>query len=245
MTSCPESVAPATWRNALPEIRWAVRTALMLAGILLIPVIHYFGQPGRLLYNTTWSMDKGLYWASHVPKPQYERGELVAYNYTHPEWIAERQWTHMPDHLQLVKRVIGIPGDRILRATRENGEDLYLCQNDQPPCELIATRLPSDRYGNPWPEFPASQLIPPDQVFLLADNPASYDSRYLGPLPKYGITSTLEKIWSTDHLQSFRDTASYGTDDTIITVPVPVYLQSSATNQSPSLKDRYELPYPQ
>src|SRR5579883_154535 len=145
-------------------------------------------------------------WAPFVHYRDVKRGDIIVFY----KPVAEANG----DHIFLVKRVIGVPGDRIhLR----NGI-VYL--NGQPQNEPQAAR--SDEYYPYRDDFPAispSQavdvtaewavdlpnhiqggdlVVPPGHYFAMGDNrPVSLDSRYWGFVPRENIVGRpLFVYWS-------------------------------------------------
>ncbi|WP_413575636.1 signal peptidase I [Bdellovibrio sp. HCB290] len=128
------------------------------------------------------------------------RGDVVVFNYSNQNDISN------------VKRVIGLPGDKI---QIQNGR---LILNDQP---LEYAKVPDSRIDNPnqdlfeifeekyqdmsWKvifqkQFEAKDfgpiVVPPEEVFILGDNrDASDDSRYWGTVPASQIMGKVVLIW--------------------------------------------------
>jgi signal peptidase I len=137
-----------------------------------------------------------------LPYRELKHGDIVAFLY--PEDIRQTY----------VKRVIGLPGDRIRLDTGQvirNGRRLT-----EPYTQHIA-RYP-DAYRDNFPLSPAAEttargrdmlqhhlvngevLVPPDMLFMLGDNrDNSLDSRYWGFVPRnYVVGKPLLVYWSYD-----------------------------------------------
>ena len=141
--------------------------------------------------------------ARHIlPYREPERGDIVVFLY--PEDIRQTY----------VKRVIGLPGDRIRLDHQQvirNG-----CRLIEPYTQHIATY--SDPYRDNFPLSPEAQtsprgrdmfehhvlngevIVPPETLFVLGDNREnSEDSRYWGFVPRsYVIGKPLFVYWSYD-----------------------------------------------
>jgi signal peptidase I len=87
-------------------------------------------------------------------------------------------WYPMDPTKSYIKRVIGIPGDRI----RIDSGQVYV--NGRPLMEDYVT----DRDNGSWPPAARDQAVPPDRYFVLGDNRASSsDSRAWGFVPRENI----------------------------------------------------------
>jgi signal peptidase I len=141
--------------------------------------------------------------ARHIlPYRDVQRGDIVAFLY--PEDVRQTY----------VKRVIGLPGDRIRMESRQvirNGQRLV-----EPYTRFIAPY--ADPYRDNFPTAPEAQttgrgremfqrhvrngelIVPPDTLFLLGDNrDNSLDSRYWGLVPRSNVVGKpLLVYWSYD-----------------------------------------------
>ena len=139
--------------------------------VALIIVILMFGIQNYGVSGI--SMEPGLTNGEHVIVIQSHgfynphRGDVIVF--------------HNPQNSNedLVKRVIGLPGDTITT------DISHLWVNN--------TLLNESAYVNAPPNTPLNPSastwhIPPNEYFVLGDNrPVSYDSRYFGPIPKDDI----------------------------------------------------------
>jgi len=82
----------------------------------------------------------------------------------------------------LLKRVLALPGDQV--AVQEDGIQVNGQQIER------SARLVADRAGRPMPR-PAGGTVPAGQVWVLGDAPASFDSRYFGPVSIPGAAAPL------------------------------------------------------
>lgn len=150
----------------------------------LVTVPFFFVRPYMIptgaMENTLLIGDRIL--AQHFPKPTLERGDMVVFLYP----VDRRQ--------SFVKRVIGVPGDRI----RISGKAVY--RNGAALKEPYAVHKTDyeDHYRDDFPSepntpvFPAAQdmlkgvvngevIVPSGKYFVLGDNrDSSLDSRYWG-----------------------------------------------------------------
>jgi conjugative transfer signal peptidase TraF len=145
-----------------------------------------------LRYNVSRSFPVGLYLAVHK-RP--EKGDLVTVN--PPPWpIFERAKARRYFNVayspvsHLMKRVAATAGDRVTidsGGVEVNGIRLA---NSAP--------MPSDRSGRPLQPYAIKDyVLGPDEVLLMSDyNPASFDSRYFGPLNARTIEAVVRPLWT-------------------------------------------------
>jgi signal peptidase I len=156
----------------------------------------------HILLDRVSFADPGLLGRYLLPYREVERGDIVAFLY--PE---DTRTTY-------VKRVIGLPGDRIRLQNGQvirNGRRLV-----EPYTHHIATR--PDPYRDDFPASPEAfttprgrdmfehhvrngeVIVPPGMLFALGDNrDNSMDSRYWGFLPRtYVVGKPLLVYWSYD-----------------------------------------------
>ena len=89
-------------------------------------------------------------------------GELVAFS--------SQNAAPIPDGITLIKRVAGVPGDRV------SVENCFVFINDQP----VASAKPTSRTGEPLRPI-NSGAIPEGFFFAVGEHPDSFDSRYATP----------------------------------------------------------------
>jgi signal peptidase I len=87
----------------------------------------------------------------------------------------------------LVKRVIGLPGDTVTT------DSTHVWVNKVLLNEKAYINAPANTPLNPGAQ---SWHIPPDQYFVLGDNrPVSFDSRYIGPIEKKYIVGNAALVF--------------------------------------------------
>lgn len=92
---------------------------------------------------------------------------------------------YLPRSAYLLKPVVAGAGDQVCNlGTRilVNGK-------------FTALARPEDRIGRPLPLWHSCLTLGPNEVFLLADDPDSFDSRYFGPLDHQHIIGRALLIW--------------------------------------------------
>jgi signal peptidase I len=181
--------------------------AVLVTGLFIITfIVQAFEIPSSSMENTLLIGDHVFvnreqfspttHWAGgFVPYREIHRGDIIVF--LHP---AE-------PGLYVVKRVIGIPGDRIhLRngAVYRNGEKLdepYVIHTQPDIPNLYRDNFPavptSESPSNVTPEWALTLkdyiqeddlVIPPGRYFAMGDNrDVSYDSRYWGFIPRENV----------------------------------------------------------
>ncbi len=194
-----------------------------LAGLLVIVlfimtfVLQNFEIPSSSMEDTLLIGDHVIVNREQFAPPTHWMGRLMPYREIRRNDVAvflspEQQG------LFLVKRIVGVPGDRIhLRdgALYRNGEKLVepYVQHKQPYYNPYRDDFPavppSEMYGvrnEPWRTDLPSHLdggdivVPPDSYFAMGDNrDVSYDSRYWGFVPRKNVIGRpMFVYWSFD-----------------------------------------------
>jgi signal peptidase I len=150
----------------------------------------------HMLVDKVGFSNTGNNWTSYVlPTRQVKRGDIIAFRF--PEDVRQT----------FVKRVIGLPGDRIHLQNKRvirNGQPL-----DEPYAQHVTSYIDDDRDNFPTAAAPAAfahqvqdgdVIVPPDMLFVLGDNrDDSLDSRYWGFVPRdYIVGKPLVIYWSYD-----------------------------------------------
>jgi type IV secretory pathway protease TraF len=152
--------------NAGPLLMIALVQSLFIANAAL-PELKT--KPPVIL-NETPSMAKGVYMRLGDVSA-LKRGDIIAM----PMNSAARNYLvkklGYPKDTMLIKRVAGLSGDLVCR------HDSLVTINKR---TLVAAR--SDRQGNLLPAWNGCRTLSTSEVFLLGDHPASFDSRYFGPV---------------------------------------------------------------
>lgn len=186
------------WREYLTTLIFAVFCALLVRNYLVTAYKVPTGSMQPALKPGDFIFASHLFWQSSESNP--ERGSLVVFSYVNQPSVT------------YVKRVIGLPGDRVQIIDGK----LYI--NEQ---AVKYTPMPEAVADNPNPDifevFEESFemhkwrvilqkkseaknfgpiVVPPGEVFLLGDNrDASDDSRYWGTVPTSQIIGKVVLIW--------------------------------------------------
>ena len=150
----------------------------------------------HMLVDKVGFSNTGNNWTSYVlPSREVKRGDILAFRF--PEDVRQT----------FVKRVIGLPGDRIHLQNKQvfrNGQPL-----DEPYAQHVTFYIDDDRDNFPTAAAPAAfahhvqngeVVVPPDMLFVMGDNrDNSLDSRYWGFVPRdYIVGKPLVIYWSYD-----------------------------------------------
>jgi signal peptidase I len=198
-----------TPRNVVTE--WALTLSIFLFAtttLLQAYVVPTGSMEGNLrvgdhmLVDRVAYSDPGAFGSRILPYREPARGDIVAFLF--PEDIRQTY----------VKRVIGLPGDRI---RMDHGQVIRNgCRLVEPYTQHIGTYLDPYRDNFPRPAeaetsprgrdmlahhvFNGELTVPPDTLFVLGDNrDNSLDSRYWGFVPRsYVVGKPLVVYWSYD-----------------------------------------------
>lgn len=140
-----------------------------------------------LLWNASASVPVGLY--ALRPAGRLGTGDLVAVTPPKPlaRFLATRHY--LPLDTPLMKRVMGLPGQRVCRT----GNAITV---DAVP---LGDALDRDRHGRPLPIWRGCRSIAAGEVFLINPSvPDSLDGRYFGPLPAAAIIGTATPLYTDE-----------------------------------------------
>ncbi len=160
---------------ASPEARLALTIRRGLPVLLLVlALLLYLGTRYRIAIND--QVDKCLppYTVFLVDRHDrtVERDGLYAF------LAGERMAPFFPMRMQVIKRVVGFPGDRVsvtAEFTRVDGRTVG------EGLDLAGT------LGTPAAHFVRQVVVPADAVWIMGATRDSFDSRYWGPLPRHHI----------------------------------------------------------
>lgn len=180
-----------------PQPRSCVRARIALAGLVAVGLAALawaaFVQPlPRLVYNPSDSVPVGWYRVKPFPHPsgslprRLAVGTIVLARVPADAAALAAQRGYLPAHIPLLKRVGAVAPQHvciIAGQVRINGVS-------------VAAALPADRLGRPLPAWPHCRPLLKGELFLLsATNPASFDSRYFGPVSASAVIGVARPLW--------------------------------------------------
>lgn len=176
---------------APPRSRRRARLGLALAsatGIALLAWVSFAAPRPRLVYNPTDSVAVGWY---RIDAPAHRAdalpvGSVVLARLPAAAAALAAQRGYLPAQVPLLKRVGAVAPQCVCVAGGE-------VRIDGVP---VAAALRVDRMGRPLHAWPACRRLRPDELFLLSvTSPASYDSRYFGPIRVDDVLGVAHRLW--------------------------------------------------
>ena len=180
-----------------PRPRSRLRARLVLAGLsacgLAALAWASFVHPmPRLIYNPSDSVAVGWYRidpfdprTASLPRPlSVDSIVLVPLPAKAAALAAQRGY--LPMRVPLLKRIGAIAPQEVCivgRSVRIDGVP-------------VAAALAADRFGRPLPSWQQCRHLEPGELFLLSTtNPASFDSRYFGPVSASTVIGVAHPVW--------------------------------------------------
>ncbi|VBB11106.1 MULTISPECIES: S26 family signal peptidase [Pseudomonadota] len=183
--------------EAAPHPRSRLRARIVLAGFAAVGLAALawaaFVQPlPRLIYNPSDSVPVGWY---HVQPLDHRAaslpvGSIVLTRLPANAAALAAQRGYLPAHVPLLKRVGAVAPQHVCIVAGQ-------VRIDGVP---TAAALPADRLGRPLPSWPHCRLLAEGELFLLSvTNPASFDSRYFGPISASAVIGVAHPVWLETH----------------------------------------------
>ena len=183
--------------EAAPHPRSRLRARIVLAGLsacgLAALAWAAFVQPlPRLIYNPSDSVPVGWYRvkpldhrATSLPR-SLSVGSIVLVPLPDRAAMLAAQRGYLPTRVPLLKRVGAVAPQHVCIVAGQ-------VRIDGVP---TAAALPADRLGRPLPSWPHCRPLAEGELFLLSvTNPASFDSRYFGPVSASVLIGVAHPVW--------------------------------------------------
>ncbi len=185
-TDQPETNRGTPFSRWLLELVIILLAAFVLAIVIRAYVAQTFSIPSVSMYPTLQVGDRVVVNKLSYKLHDVDRGDIIVFR------RPPRENCPGPPVADLVKRVIGLPGETI--SSRGN----VILINGHPLAQPWFTPVP---LGPPI----TTQKIPPNQYFVMGDNRAdSCDSRYWGTVSRNLIVGKVElRIWPLSRIHIF------------------------------------------
>jgi len=183
--------------TAVTHPRSRLRARIVLAGLsacgLAALAWASFVHPlPRLTYNPSDSVAVGWYRVdpldhrtSSPPRP-LSVGSIVLVPLPAEAATLAAQRGYLPTRIPLLKRVGAVAPQEVCIV----GGSVRI---DGVPSAAV---LSADRWGRPLPSWPQCRQLRPGELFLLSvTNPASFDSRYFGPVSAAAVIGVARPVW--------------------------------------------------
>jgi conjugative transfer signal peptidase TraF len=139
----------------------------------------------RIVYNPSDSVPPG--WYRIGPPDSLHVGSIVLARLPANAAALAAQRGYLPERIPLLKRIGAMEAQQVCiegRTVRIDGVP-------------VATALKADRRGRLLPVWQQCRALRDGELFLLsATNPASFDSRYFGPIPASAVIGSAQPVWT-------------------------------------------------
>jgi len=166
--------------------------ALTAVGVAALTWASLVTPLPRLVYNPSGSVPIGWYRVDpfarrpHSPSHSLPVGSLVLVPLPAEAAVLAARRGYLPLNVPLLKPVGAVAPQRV--CVREG-----IVRIDG---VSVAAVLRADRLGRPLPSWRQCRRLRPGELFLLStDNPASFDSRYFGPVRASTVLGIARPVW--------------------------------------------------
>ena len=152
-----------------------------------VTVAAFIPTPTKLIWNATASAPIGFYTVE--PADRIEVPDLVAVMPPEPRAAFMVQRGYVGRGVPLLKRVVGLPGQRVCRTSRAITVDGI----------EMGEALERDRIGRELPVWQGCRVIAPGEIFLMNGHVRdSLDGRYFGPIPASSVIGRAVPLWTDE-----------------------------------------------
>lgn len=176
-----------------------VLAGLSACGLAALAWASFVHPLPRLTYNPSDSVAVGWYRVEppdppdprtgslpRLPPPSLHVGSIVLTRLPADTAALAAQRGYLPTRVPLLKRVGAVAPQEVCIV----GGSVRI---DGVPSVAV---LPADRLGRPLPSWPQCRQLRPGELFLLSvTNPASFDSRYFGPVSASTVIGIAHPVW--------------------------------------------------
>ena len=182
-------------RPRSPRARWRARIVLAgfaAVGLAALAWAAFVQPPPRLIYNPSDSVAVGWYRiepfaprTASLPRP-LSVDSIVLVPLPDRAAMLAAQRGYLPTRVPLLKRVGAVAPQHVCIVAGQ-------VRIDGVPAAAV---LPADRLGRPLPSLQLCRRLEPGELFLLSvTNPASFDSRYFGPVSASAVIGVAHPVW--------------------------------------------------
>ena len=164
--------------------RWGVVLFTVL-GIAALAWPSDHTPVARLVYNPSDSVPRGWY---HIgPPDSLHVGSIVLARLPADAAALAAQRGYLPERIPLLKRIGAMSPQQVCI-------EKHIVRIDG---VAVATALKADRRGRLLPVWQQCRALRDGELFLLsATNPASFDSRYFGPIAVSAVIGSAQPLWT-------------------------------------------------
>ncbi|MGA4475990.1 S26 family signal peptidase [Ectopseudomonas chengduensis] len=163
-------------------VRWP--PALLAGSLMALGWAALTTSPPRLVYNASDSVPVG--WYRIAPANSMVPGDLVLVHLPPEVRSLAAQRGYLPANVPLLKTVAAMAPQQVC----VQGSQVRI------DGDLVAKRLRWDRKGRALPTWQSCRSLVGDELFLLSSsNPASFDSRYFGPISADAVIGRAQPLW--------------------------------------------------
>ncbi len=163
------------------------RLVIVLIGLgitaLAWPSVHT--PVARIVYNPSDSVPRG--WYRIGPADSLRVGGIVLTRLPVDITALAAQRGYLPEHIPLLKRIGAMPPQQVCiegHTVRIDGV-------------VVAIALKTDRRDRLLPVWQQCRALRDGELFLLSTtNPASFDSRYFGPVAVSAVIGSAQPLWT-------------------------------------------------
>lgn len=164
------------------------RAAVILCmDIGLVALLIPLAIPNRvhLVYNPSDSVPRG--WYRIGPADSMHVGGIVLARLPAQAAALAAQRDYLPAGIPLLKRIGAVAPQRVcITGTSVRIDDV-----------AVAAVMRADGYGRPLPAWQQCRRMAHGELFLLSStNPASFDSRYFGPIAAANVIGSAQPLWT-------------------------------------------------
>ena len=164
--------------------RHSMLALLVCCGLASLAWPHLIKPYLRVVYNASDSVPRG--WYRIVPAHSLPVGSIVLVGLPADVSMLAAQRGYLPERIPLLKRVAAVAPQQVCSAQQHVTIDGV----------VVATVLAVDSLGRTLPVWQQCRALREGELFLLSTtHPASFDSRYFGPVPITSMLGVAHPLW--------------------------------------------------